>query len=98
MPASTADNWALEFEVVMTVQCEIKIPETFLPVKDDAYLRLTYLYPELEIELHDTSIVFRSIGEHKKQTLKREVSHTLYREKMRADSTQLRQSLLQVLS
>ncbi len=98
MYANTADQWALEFKIVMTLQCEFSIPETFLPVKDDAYLRLTYLFPDLEIELHDTSFVFRSIGEYKKQTLKREVSHTLYREKMRSDSIQLRQTLLQVLS
>lgn len=82
----------------MPVLYKFAIPKTFLSVKEEAFLRLTYLFPELEIELHAESLVIASIDENSIQTLKREISHTLYREKMRADSVQLRQSLLQVLS
>ena len=69
--------------------------EPYVPA---AIVRLGYLHPSWEIEFSESSIRVRSALETGKPLVQREVFHSVYREKILAETLDMRRDLLKLVA
>ncbi|MDX8518181.1 hypothetical protein RFM23_17655 [Mesorhizobium abyssinicae] len=83
---------AAQFEVV------VQVPPQFDKYVDSAMLRLQSLYPTCRLATIDGAISIGSSGSLAEDQLRRAVLHTLYREKIYAETLSMRQALFRAVT
>lgn len=76
----------------------IPIPEPFRAHVDAAVTRLGYLYPTAQFTAADGAIDVQFFGEVDLVVLRRDAHHTLYREKIYADTLGMRTALIEAVT
>lgn len=76
----------------------IDIPSKFESFLDTAILRFQYLYPELELAIIGLRVNIRTPQPHSLSSLKKELLHLLYKEKIYSETLEIRKALYRGIS
>lgn len=76
----------------------LKIPAIFEAYVDIAIVRFQYLYPEVNIQQNGLEISYEENKSHSNDDLKQEILHLIYKEKIYAETLEIRNSLYRSIS
>lgn len=76
----------------------IPVSPSFRPYVDAAVLRLAYLLPDVVLEVGDDSIMATHSSEQDGVSVRRDVTHCLYREKIYQETLSMRRDLVAALT
>lgn len=88
IPVPAEESWHLE----------IQVPQPLRRHAEMAIVRLGYLYPRHEFSVEDGVLHVRGHGDADPATIRREVLHAVYREKIYDETLPLRQTLLEMVA
>jgi len=72
----------------------IEIPASFFKFAESVLVRLSSLYPQIEFTLADNMIEFGSVETFNVDEIRQEVMQLLYREKILAETMEIRTKIL----
>jgi hypothetical protein len=85
----------LEYLAMRTV---IPVSPIFRPYVDAAVLRFTYLFPDIGIEVGEDSITATHSPKQDRVSVRRELTHSLYREKIYHETLSMRRDMVATLT
>ncbi len=80
------------------VDVVIDIPLIFERFLETAILRLQYLYPELEVAHSGLQVNIKNNETHSASSLKKELLHLIYKEKIYSETLEIRTALYKGIS
>ncbi len=80
------------------MKIHVKIRSTFKPFLDAATLRYEYLFPSLTVEVQDMDVYISGAEEGDGQEEKEHFLHLLYKEKIYADTLDIRKSIFKAIA
>lgn len=81
----------------MAATVRLDVPQQLLPFVGTALTRLTYLFPRVSFAATDTALTAEVGEDIDASELRREMAHTLYREKIYQETLDMRRQLIRAL-
>lgn len=76
----------------------ISVPVKFKPFLDASILRFQYLFPEISVDVNGGDVVLSCFDKSVSSTIKQELFHLIYREKILAETLEVRTHIYKAIS